>query len=115
MFGKTKKRPVNEKKLVQTNNNAVKAIPRPKNLTRILIKYDVGFGNTLSIRGHGLPGISWEKGVSLRNTKANEWLFETPATFTLFEFKVLLNDKVYETGPNHCCKCGSDIQYTPHF
>lgn len=85
------------------------------NITKIIIKYDVGFGNTLYLRGHGFHGLSWDKGVALKNIRSNEWLLEITTSFIQAEFKVLINDKVYETGPNHTIKCGSSIQYSPHF
>jgi hypothetical protein len=85
------------------------------NLTHIIIKYDVGFGNHLYIRGHGSPNLSWDKGIALKNVKSNEWVFETNVSFTQAEFKILINDKVYEIGPNHVIKCGSSIHYTPKF
>lgn len=92
------------------------AIPRPKqNLTQIKIRYDVGFGNHITIRGQGAPGLSWEKGVQLKNVKPNEWTWESNTTFALVEFKILINDRIYETGPNHSIKCGSSTEYTPHF
>lgn len=82
--------------------------------TRIVIKYDVGYGNTLSIRGHG-ANLSWEKGQPMKNTRHDEWVWETEMPFTKAEFKVMLNDKHYEAGPNHILHAGSTIQYTPHF
>lgn len=82
--------------------------------TRITIKYDVGFGNSLSLRGKG-ANLNWERGVSLKNVKPDEWVWETEASFTTCEFKVLINDRHYETGNNHTLKCGDSIQYTPRF
>lgn len=82
--------------------------------TRLVIKYDVGFGNQLFIRGKG-AGLSWEKGIPLKNTKTDEWIWESPLSFTTCEFKILLNDTQYELGDNHPLLCGSSIQYTPQF
>lgn len=88
---------------------------RSKNCTaKVTIKYDVGFGNTLFIRGHG-ANLSWDKGIQLKNVKQNEWEWETTATFTKCEFKILINDTHYETGPDHVLTFGSSVQYTPHF
>lgn len=85
-----------------------------RHTTQVVIKYDVGFGNTLTIRGQG-AGLSWDKGIQLKNVKPNEWVWETNATFAIAEFKVLINDRIYETGPNHPIKCDAKIQYTPRF
>lgn len=82
--------------------------------TRIIIKYDVGFNNTLFLRGKG-ANLSWDKGVSLKNVKNDEWIWETDTPFTTGEFKVLINDKHYEIGENHPLTCGANIHYTPKF
>lgn len=41
---------------------AVKTAPSSVVTTKIVALIDVGFGNTLYIRGEG-PGLSWEKGI----------------------------------------------------
>jgi hypothetical protein len=82
--------------------------------TRIVIKYDAGFGNELFIRGKG-ANLNWEKGILLKNTKADEWIWDSTLPFTACEFKILLNDTQYESGENHPLICGSSVQYTPKF
>jgi hypothetical protein len=82
--------------------------------TRITIKYDVGFNNSLYIRGKG-ANLSWDRGIPLKNVKHDEWVWETDAAFPNGEFKVLINDRTYETGNNHPLNCGATIQYSPHF
>jgi hypothetical protein len=82
--------------------------------TRITVKYDVGFQNNLFIRGKG-ANLSWDKGMQMKNLKNDEWIWETDAAFPNGEFKVLINDRTYETGHNHPLNCGATIQYTPHF
>lgn len=82
--------------------------------TRLTIKYDAGFPNQLYIRGKG-ANLSWEKGQLLKNTKPDEWVWETDAHFTNCEFKVLINDRTYENGDNHHLNSGSMLLYTPHF
>jgi hypothetical protein len=83
--------------------------------TKLTIKYDCGFPNIITIRGSGAPQLSWEKGVPLKNVKPDEWVFETDASFGKCEFKVLINDTIYESGSNHTLMCGAQSQYTPHF
>ena len=85
-----------------------------KPVTRIIINYDVGFSNALYIRGHG-ANLNWEKGILLKNTKCDEWVWETEAVFPNAEFKILINDKTYETGENHSLQCGSTTHYKPNF
>lgn len=82
--------------------------------TRITVKYDVGFGNTLSLRGQG-ANLSWDKGVPMKNVKPDEWVWETDIPFATAEFKTLINDKTYEVGRNHLLHSGTTVQYTPRF
>lgn len=82
--------------------------------TRVTVKYDVGFGNTLTLRGQG-ANLSWDKGIPMKNIKADEWVWETDTPFATAEFKVLINDKTYETGRNHLLHSGTMVQYTPRF
>lgn len=82
--------------------------------TRVVVKYDVGFGNSLFIRGKG-ANLSWDKGIPMQNTQNDEWVWETEAPFLTGEFKVLINDAQYEIGENHILKRGSQVQYSPNF
>ncbi len=88
--------------------------PKKGPKTRITVKYDIGFGNQLYLRGKGVT-LSWDKGIPLKNMKNDEWVWETDQTFTACEFKVLVNDMRYEIGDNHTLTCGASIQYTPKF
>lgn len=82
--------------------------------TRVVVRYDIGFNNSFSIRGKG-ANLNWEKGIPLKNIKNDEWVWETEAPFNMCEFKVLINDSHYEKGENHPISCGASIQYTPKF
>lgn len=82
--------------------------------TRITVKYDIGFSNQLYIRGQG-ANLSWDKGQPFKNVKSDEWVWETDTPFTRCEFKVLINDRIYETGDNHVLNHGAALLYTPHF
>lgn len=94
----------------QTVKNDIKKNQR----TRVLVKYDVGFQNSMSIRGKG-ANLNWNKGIPLKNVKPDEWVWETDASFNTCEFKVLINDTVFETGENHPISCGASLHYTPKF
>lgn len=83
-------------------------------LTRIIAEFDTGFGNTLYIRGKG-ANLSWDKGLPMRNVKANEWVWESDVIFPTGEFKILINDSRYETGHNHALYCGTTVKHTPRF
>lgn len=82
--------------------------------TRIIVKYDVGFNNSIYLRGDGAD-LSWEKGVMLKNVRFDEWVWETNTPFSKCEFKVLINDRQYELGENHPLHCGTSFEYTPSF
>lgn len=82
--------------------------------TKVTIIYDVGFSNQLVIRGNG-GNLNWNKGQPLKNTKADEWVWETDSDFDLVHFKVLVNDKHFEIGDDKIIRCGSSIKYTPNF
>lgn len=88
---------------------------KKKAKTRIVVQYDVGFPNTLCIRGEGIEGLNWEKGIPLDNTKPDEWVWETDAPFSSAEFKVLINDSLFEEGENHTIHPGSSICINPKF
>ena len=107
----SKKLKASPKILSSTNH---KKTPPSKILGRVIIKYDVGFGNVLFIRGRG-AGLSWDKGISLKNEGSSEWIWEPEQTFNECEVKILINDKMYEVGENHWLTCGATIQYTPSF
>ncbi len=116
----------NQKKLALVKGKAERAAPqmarapvvrKTKSLlvpVRVIIKYDVGFTNFLSIRGQG-AGLSWNKGVPLCNIGPDEWVWESAQLSEECEFKVLINDVVYEVGENHRIYRGGIVQYTPQF
>ena len=95
-----------------TDNSSEKKCCSSK--TRITIKFDAGYPNQMFIRGKG-ANLSWEKGQPMKNVKADEWSWETEIPFSACEFKVLINDRVYENGENHHINGGAVILYTPHF
>ena len=98
----------------QTTNPLTLTPPRP--ITYITIKYDVGFGNFLSICGTG-PNMSWdpEKAVRLRCVENDTWVYETHHTFEKFEYKILINNKIWEEGSHHDVDKYHPNQITPRF
>ena len=85
-----------------------------KRITRVVVKYDAGFGNKLFIRGDG-ANLNWKKGVPLTNVSSDRWVFETELPFKDCFYKVLINDERYETGENHLLVCGHTVQIFPRF
>lgn len=86
-----------------------------KKRTKVVVKCNCGFSNSLYLRGEGIKGLSWEKGTLMNCTKADEWVWETDKSFSHAEIKVLLNDKEYELGENHDVTCGKSVRITPTF
>ncbi|MDR0340380.1 MAG: hypothetical protein LBH53_02330 [Puniceicoccales bacterium] len=63
---------------------------------RIVARVDVGFNNWLTIRGRG-AGLSWDWGVPLKNEGPDRWVWEGVGPL---EYKLLLNDALWELGEN---------------
>jgi hypothetical protein len=98
----------------QSSNTSSNSMTKNASKTKITVKCDIGFKNTLYIRGKG-ANLSWDKGIPMKNIKADEWVWETESSFPNGEFKVLINDQQYESGQNHPLKPGTTMQYAPHF
>lgn len=93
----------------------VKKKPASKKQTKTLIFvcYDCGFDNHLTIRGEG-ANLSWHHGINMTNLDADKWVFEA-LTSEDIEFKILLNDQVFELGENRKIKKGETLTVTPKF
>jgi hypothetical protein len=81
--------------------------------TTIEAHIDVGFGNQLYVRGQG-PGLSWERGVPLKNVDPNTWQWSAAATDKL-TFKLLINDSVWAQGADVTAAPGQKVEITPSF
>lgn len=75
---------------------------------------DIGFGNTLFIRGGG-AGLTWEKGKALVYTAGNAWTLALPAVDKPFAFKFLVNDESWSADPNYEAAPGDTVTVTPVF
>jgi hypothetical protein len=82
--------------------------------TTLVAQVDVGFGNTLFIRGEG-GGLSWEKGIPMENISPYEWTFESSAKTGDLVCKLLINDENWEAGDNLSVAKGTRYVYSPHF
>ena len=83
--------------------------------TKIIVKFNCGFQNKLSIRGEGIQGLNWNHGCPMKNVKADEWCWETNESFKEGQFKILINDKQYEQGENHWIQAGKSVTLVPKF
>ena len=76
-------------------------------------KIDVGFGNTLYLRGEGL-GLTWTKGVPLTCVDGKTWKWTAEASEEL-KFKLLLNDTVWSQGEDLVAAPGQNLKISPAF
>lgn len=80
----------------------------------MVAQIDVGFGNTLYIRGEG-PGLSWEKGVPLDCVADDKWSVSLAETSKPVVFKFLINDQTWCTGDDYVARPGTTLTVTPIF
>ena len=88
------------------------AVSAPR-ATTIEAKIDVGFGNTLYLRGQG-PGLSWDRGVPCECVDRNTWRWTAPRAEKL-TFKLLLNDSVWARGADLVIRPGEKVEVVPAF
>jgi len=117
--------PILESQPVKTNGapETLKETPTPvaeskpaKKTNRsatIEVKMDVGFGNTLYLRGEG-KGLTWNQGIPLRCVDGSTWQWSGEADEKL-KFKVLLNDAVWAKGDDLVIAPGEKLQISPTF
>lgn len=82
--------------------------------TTIVAQIDVGFGNTLYVRGEG-PGLSWEKGTALDCVADDKWSIVLAETSKPIVFKFLINDQTWCTGDDYVAQPGTTLTVTPAF
>lgn len=83
--------------------------------TRIVVHIEQHVTKSIYLRGEGISTLSWEKGVELNHQEPDEWVFETTETFLTGEFKLLINDQIYEIGESHILYPGASIRINPKF
>jgi len=93
---------------------AKKAPAKKVEKTSIIARVDVGFGNSLYIRGEG-AGLSWDKGVQLDNVSPYEWAFATTSAKGDVTFKFLINDEIWADGENLSVAKGGTSISSPVF
>jgi hypothetical protein len=80
----------------------------------IVAKADVGFGNSLYLRGGG-GGLSWDKGVLLDCVSGDTWKGVLSGVDKPLTFKLLVNDKTWSTGADFVASPGDTVTVTPTF
>lgn len=83
-------------------------------LTRVIAKFDAGWGNQLYIRGLG-GSLDWQKGVPMQSISEDEWLWEQIVPKGTVSFKVLLNDKNWSAGEDLVVAAGDTVICRPTF
>jgi hypothetical protein len=82
--------------------------------TTIIARVDVGFGNSLYIRGEG-AGLSWDKGAPLENVGPYEWTWSSTQAKGDLSFKFLINDEMWAEGNNVTVAKGGTSISSPVF
>jgi hypothetical protein len=102
-------KPVEASKPVAAVKRAKSAGPQP---TVIQANVDVGFGNSLYVRGEG-PGLSWERGVAMDCVRNDLWAHTIEAAAKPIIFKFLVNDETWCTGDDYVVEPGNKITLVP--
>jgi hypothetical protein len=108
------KAPVAAKPAPAKKAPAVKASTLPVKTTTLSALVDVGFGNTLYLRGDG-PGLSWDKGVKLECVSDDCWTIKLGPSTKPIIFKFLLNDVAWSDGNDYIVTPGSSVELKPTF
>ena len=82
--------------------------------TKITAQFDVGFGNTLYIRGEG-PGLSWDRGVAMDCMADDVWTITISDATVPVVFKFLLNDITWCVGNDYVVEPGGSTEVVPSF
>ncbi len=82
--------------------------------TVITARIDIGFGNTLHLRGSG-PGLSWDGGVPMNCVSDDEWSITLTGATSPVVFKFLVNDLNWSAGEDYVVEAGSSVVLEPAF
>ena len=111
----TPNKPATKKAPVKKAAAPKKAAPKKAaSQTSIIARVDVGFGNTLYVRGEG-AGLSWEKGTALKNITPYEWGFASKKGSGSVTFKFLINDILWAEGEDLTVAAGGKSVSSPTF
>jgi hypothetical protein len=82
--------------------------------TVIQARIDIGFGNSLHLRGEG-AGLSWDEGKRMDCVADDLWQVTLPESARSIVFKFLVNDLTWSTGPDFTVPGGTTVTLTPEF
>ena len=83
-------------------------------LTVITAEIDIGFGNTLYVRGEG-AGLSWDRGLLLDCVSDEVWSIKLGESTRPILFKFLVNDLSWSTGDDYVATPGETVSLVPVF
>jgi hypothetical protein len=83
-------------------------------VTIITARIDIGFGNTLYLRGEG-AGLSWDRGTLMNCVADNCWSLPLPESGRPVIFKFLVNDLSWSAGQDYTVASGDTLATTPMF
>lgn len=92
---------------------AAKVVPTVV-VTTVSANIDVGFGNSLYLRGEG-PGLSWDTGVRMECAANDRWTLTLGESAQPFVFKFLVNDETWSAGEDYKVEPGASVTLTPVF
>jgi hypothetical protein len=97
-----------------TKRQRKKTAPPAEQLTTIEARIDVGFGNSLFIRGRGAE-LTWDKGLPLTCINGSTWAWSTTQAKDKMVFKLLLNDQIWAKGEDIVIEAGKKLELAPAF
>lgn len=93
---------------------AVKKSAAKAVVTVISAQVNVGFGNTLYIRGVG-PGLNWDKGVAMDCIADDRWSVSISDAASPVVCKFLINDLIWCAGDDFVIIPGTKMAISPVF
>ncbi len=84
-------------------------------LSTIRVKCKVPPGRTLFIRGEGGPGLKWDAGLRMTYMGEDVWEIGLKGITKSALYKVVLDDKEWESGDNHTIMGGKTAEHQPRF
>lgn len=99
---------------IQAEPPVIHLAPCARRVHRIVAMANVGWGNTIYVRGEG-GNLSWDVGIPMTCEGPDRWVFSYFENDPPKTFKFLLNDTHWALGENQST-CGDEVfEFQPHF
>ncbi len=100
---------------VLTSGKSVTLTPEFAAPTSIIqIKYTAPEGRTPFVRGEGV-GLNWQSGTKMTQVGPDTWELRVQGFFESGSYKIVLDDRDWESGENHLMISGKTVEHTPQF